>query len=71
MQIHKVTFKNLTEEQSFDLFQLLKQFNVAHDLEIMDDNFEFDEHTKTAYKIFKKALEQQKEKVFKQKHNII
>ena len=70
MLIHKVTFKNLTGDQSYELVQLLKQFNVAHDLEIMDDDFQFDELTKKTYKVFKKTLEEQKEREFKHKHKI-
>lgn len=34
MQIHKVTFKNLTEEQSFELLKLLESLGVPYELEI-------------------------------------
>ena len=68
--VHKVTFKNLNEQEVVRLIDAMKALNLPHDLEVMDGEIEFNPEVKAKYKEFKKELEKQKEHEFKLKHKI-
>jgi len=70
MMVHKVTFKNLNEQEVVRLIDAMKALNLPHDLEVMDGEIEFNPEVKAKYKEFKKELEKQKEHEFKLKHKI-
>lgn len=70
MITHKITFKDLTEQEVVRLIDAMKALNLPHELEIMDGEIEFNPEVKAKYKEFKKELEKQKEHEFKLKHKI-
>ena len=70
MQIHKLTFKNLTDYEVVRLIDCMRSLNLPHDLEVMDGEIEFNAEVKAKYREFKKELEKQKEQEFKLKHKI-
>lgn len=71
MIVTKITFKDLTEEQTRQLTLMLIELNIPHDKDIFDTSeTEWDEHTKGLYKAWKKAESAFRSRVFKIKNKI-
>lgn len=71
MTITKLTFTDLTEEETSRLLEAMQWFNVPHDMDIWQppDQTEWSKQKKQAYGLLKKAESKVKNQIFKFKNS--
>lgn len=71
MKIIKYVFKDLSLEDEQTLLKTMANLGIPHDIDIYErSDEEWDDHTKSLYKAYRKALDAFKTRLFKLKHNI-